>query len=155
MWACGVSLFMWLYHRPPYEASNPPALLEKISTEEIDYPEDTRSSSELLNLLHGLLQRAPLERLRIRDLRHDAFLTEGGKAPFDAPLPFIMRSSSAKGGEKLVDPSSVAVDLESLQKAIKCVWSRVSIGSGLGVRVRPSSGRSSRRPSSVSGLGLA
>jgi len=121
MWACGVSLFMWLYHRPPYEASNPPALLEKISTEEIDYPEDTRSSPELLNLLRGLLQKAPLERLRIRDLRHDAFLTEGGKSPFDTPLPFIMRSSSAKGGEKLVDPSSVAVDLEHLQKAIKCV----------------------------------
>jgi len=95
LWACGVSLFMWLYHVPPYDADSIPDLLEKISSHEILYPADERSSPELLTLLHGLLERTPKLRLRCRELRRDAFLTEGGSDPLDASLIESDRIASA------------------------------------------------------------
>ena len=83
LWACGCSLFMWMYHRLPYEADNPPALLAMIAEEPVAFPPNERGhSAELLALLHGLLTRAPKERVRIKDVRKDPFLTQHGSAPF-------------------------------------------------------------------------
>ena len=81
MWAVGVSIFMWLYHRLPYEADSVVNLMERIANEEVDYPADTAHSAELLALLRGLLERKPKMRWRIRDLRHDPWLTQSGKNP--------------------------------------------------------------------------
>lgn len=81
MWAVGVSIFMWLYHRLPYEADSVVNLMERIANEEVDYPADTAHSAELLALLHGLLERRPKMRWRIRDLRNDLWLTQSGKSP--------------------------------------------------------------------------
>eukprot|EP00965_Chrysotila_dentata_P153086 5058995-Pleurochrysis_carterae.AAC.2 len=74
---------MWLYHRSPYEAPTVMLLLQKISEEEISFPEDTRSSAPLLNLLKRLLERNPTLRYKHSDLRHDEFLTLGGEDPLD------------------------------------------------------------------------
>ena len=49
LWACGCSLFMWMYHRLPYEADNPPALLAMIAEEPVAFPPNERGhSAELL-----------------------------------------------------------------------------------------------------------
>lgn len=78
MWAVGVSLFMWLYHRMPYESDSVMNLMQKIANEEVGFPEDATHSPELLALLRGLLDRIPKQRLRIRDLRRDPWFTDHG-----------------------------------------------------------------------------
>ena len=107
VWACGVSLFMWMYHALPYSADNPPELMNMIANEEVVYPEDSTHSASLIELLHGLLERAPRQRLRVRDIRRNKFLTRDG----DDPLP----TATA------VMPGAVAVPKADLSAAIKRV----------------------------------
>ena len=106
MWAVGVSMFMWLYHRLPYEADSVVNLMERIANEEVDYPADTVHSAELLGLLRGLLDRRPKMRMRIRDLRNDPWLTLSGKCP----LP-----------PAAVPPNAMAVPRSDLANAVKRV----------------------------------
>ena len=81
VWACGVSLYMWLYHRPPYVADHVPGLLQVIANDEVEYPTDEAHSPSLLALLGGMLERKPKMRLRLRDIRRDEFITSGGAEP--------------------------------------------------------------------------
>ena len=58
-------------------------LLEKIKNaeqhEHLEFIDDlVGRSSEVMALLNGLLTRKPIQRLRVRDMRHDAFLTMDG-----------------------------------------------------------------------------
>jgi len=86
MWACGASLFMWLYHRSPYTADNQIDLLNAIANDEVEYPPDDLHSEELLTLLRGLLERKPKMRLRTRDVRRNSFITENGTNPLPAAI---------------------------------------------------------------------
>jgi len=105
-WAVGVCLFMWLYHRPPYEAPTVHMLLERIKDEELVFPGDTFSSWQLLELLRRLLDRHPGRRYKLRDLRKDAFITDDGASPVPACR---------------VDESQVSVAVYELQTAITTV----------------------------------
>ena len=107
VWACGVSLFMWMYHALPYSADNPPELMNMIANEEVVYPEDSTHSASLIELLHGLLERAPRQRLRVRDIRRSKFLTRDGADPLP-PATAVM-------------PGAVAVPKADLSAAIKRV----------------------------------
>ena len=106
MWAVGVSLFMWMYHKPPYESDSVVNLMEKIATEEVTYPEDGTHSRELKLLLMGLLERMPKVRFKVRDLRRDAWLTRSGKAPLPAGI---------------AAPNAMAVAKADLANAVKRV----------------------------------
>ena len=94
MWACGVTLYMWLYHKPPFDAESIVALMAAIADGAVRYPDDEQhgaassssnnklASAELRALLGCLLERNPRQRPRVcRDLRQDAFLTRGGAEP--------------------------------------------------------------------------
>ena len=91
VWACGISLYMWLYHRLPHEADSVVALMAEIASGSIRYPaEGDRDappsiSAELRTLLHKLLAPRPRDRPRCRDLRSDAFITRGGLEPLPPP----------------------------------------------------------------------
>ena len=85
IWAVGCCLYMWMYHRCPYLADNPPKLLQMIADEPVDYPDDKSHSASLVALLHALLAKAPRERITIKGLRKDAFLTRDSAEPMPAP----------------------------------------------------------------------
>jgi serine/threonine protein kinase len=86
IWACGVSLFMWMYHRCPYEADHIPGLMEAIANDDVAWPDDSEHSPSLVALLKGLLDRRPKMRLRIKELRRDAFITDGGMDEMPPPV---------------------------------------------------------------------
>ena len=101
MWACGVSLWMWLYTDLPYDADSVPDMMQKIANEEVPYPpaDDPRNagrSESLLKLLRGLLERKPKMRHRIRDLRRDAFITDDGRQPLPEPVAVPQLQSAAR-----------------------------------------------------------
>ena len=108
VWACGVSLYMWMYHTMPYEAEHLPGLLQKIADEEVVYPEDKTHSESLIKLLHSMLDRAPRQRARVRDLRRDAFINDDGKEPLNPPLV------GDKGGKVTVPREELANAIERI-----------------------------------------
>jgi len=119
LWACGVSLYMWLYHDSPYTSDNPPGLLKAIAEDAVVYPAKAPGaaeppSAELLALLAGMLEKAPLQRSRVKELRRDAFITNNGAEPLEEPAEVV----NARDG-------NVTVPKSELQSAIK----RISIQS--------------------------
>lgn len=96
MWALGVCIFMWLYHRLPYESDSVVNLMEKIANDDVPYPTDTSRSPELMTMMRGLLDRRPKMRLRVRDLRRDPWLTQAGKAPLPPAVAAPDAMSAAK-----------------------------------------------------------
>ena len=71
-------------------------------------------SAELLALLAGMLEKAPLQRSRVKELRRDAFITNNGAEPLEEPAEVV----NARDG-------NVTVPKSELQSAIK----RISIQS--------------------------
>lgn len=83
-------------------------LLQVIANDEVAYPvDDGTHSPSLLQLLRGLLERAPRERMRVREMRRDVFITADG----NEPLPPALTSN----------PGAVAVSKPELTSAIKRV----------------------------------
>jgi len=111
LWACGVSIFMWLYFIPPFMSDNPPGLLKAISEEDIVWPEDKSHSAELVALVRGLLQKQPSDRSRIKDMRRDAFITRNGAEPLDQALPIV----NAKDGCVVVPKSELHMAVERVK----------------------------------------
>ena len=69
-WALGVCLYMWMYLKAPFEAPTVHMLLELIRESEVVYPTHVyKASDSLMELLRGLLQQKPIQRLRVKDMR--------------------------------------------------------------------------------------
>ena len=89
MWALGVCVYMWLYHKPPCNAPTQMLLMEEIRKADIEYhdaiaeaPVDFKGHPPLLmDMLKALLHVQPQQRLRVRDLRRHPFLTKDGQEP--------------------------------------------------------------------------
>lgn len=117
LWALGVSMYLWVFHAPPYIAPTAPLLMELIRAEEVSYDGDSHGAGELvMSLMRGLLARSPSARHSLADLRRDPLLTLAGHEP----LP----------------PAEVPESLGSLAKmAVETAFARVST---LHHAVRPS-----------------
>ena len=91
VWALGVCLYMWTFHRLPFEAPTVFMLMEAIREGELDFGvapvgvEGGVASAELLSLVRGMLAKKPQQRLRVRDLRRHVWVTSHGTAPLPAP----------------------------------------------------------------------
>ena len=116
IWAVGCCLYMWMYHECPYVADNPPKLLQMIADDSIDYPDDKCHSERLMALLHALLAKAPRERITIKGLRKDAFLTHDQAEPLPAPQgtdKSIVRDEFSNAIQRVAVMSRAAADAPS------------------------------------------
>jgi [calcium/calmodulin-dependent protein kinase] kinase len=84
LWALGVCLHMWIFLRLPFEAPTVYMLMQEIGHSPLDIPENDTHSAELIELCRGLLNKKPQLRMRIKDLRRNAWMTEGGTVPLPA-----------------------------------------------------------------------
>ena len=111
VWAFGVCLYMWIFHRLPFEAPTVFMLMEAIKEGELSVDgeqvglEGGAASEELLSLVRGLLAKKPQQRLRLRDLRRDAWMTDGHTTPLPPPVHGVHggsgRIASGELGERL------------------------------------------------------
>ena len=97
VWALGVCLYMWVFLRLPFEAPTVYMLMQEIGHSPLELPAGDARSLELLELCRGLLAKKPVQRLRIKDLRRDNWMTDGQKEPL--PVPQHERHSTVHKGE--------------------------------------------------------
>jgi len=100
IWALGVCVYMWMFHRLPFEAPTVFMLMEAIRDGELQL--DTQAyeaTPELLELLRGLLAKKPQHRLRIKDLRRSAWLTDGRSEPLPVPQNMATGHQTVHKGE--------------------------------------------------------
>lgn len=88
LWAVGVTLYLWVSGRLPFEETTPMLLMAKIRDCEpvvAAPPEasvaDAAHSDGLADVISRLLTKDVVTRLTLSQLRHHPWLTEGGKQP--------------------------------------------------------------------------
>lgn len=89
MWAVGICIYMWLYHKPACNAPTQMLLMEEIAKADIQYSDAIAEAPDgfeghppaLMEMMKALLVALPTQRLRVRDLRRHPFLTNDGAEP--------------------------------------------------------------------------
>ncbi|DAZ99357.1 TPA: hypothetical protein N0F65_005208 [Lagenidium giganteum] len=72
VWACGITLYMFIYGHPPFTAKNMSELYVKIQNDPIVYPEkvgDRVVETSLRDLLSKILEKDPKKRYTTKDIR--------------------------------------------------------------------------------------
>jgi len=100
IWALGVCVYMWMFHRLPFEAPTLFMLMEAIRDGQLELDSSAYAATpELVELVRGLLAKKPQHRLRIKDLRRNAWLTEGRSAPLPQPQNMATGHQTVQKGE--------------------------------------------------------
>lgn len=84
VWALGVTLYLLLFGRLPFTADNIPDLYHNIVHQPLVIPEDT--PPPLRNLLRTILDKCPVSRITIPELKVHEWLTMNGTMP----LPHLL-----------------------------------------------------------------
>ncbi|EQC26993.1 CAMKK/CAMKK-META protein kinase [Saprolegnia diclina VS20] len=77
VWACGVTLYLFVYGHLPFEAETPQLLYEKIKSDPITFAtlvQETPVNPDVIDLLRGILNKDPAERLTTQDIRNHPWL---------------------------------------------------------------------------------
>ena len=99
VWALGVCVYMWMFHRLPFEAPTVFMLMEAIREGELEIPDTYPASADLTELLRGLLAKKPRHRLRIKDLRRNAWMTNNHSEPLPVPAHLATAHATVHIGE--------------------------------------------------------
>ena len=75
MWALGITLYVLVYWKVPFDQENVPALFQSIIDDDIEYPSQPTISPNLKELFSKILEKDPEERISMADLKKHPFLT--------------------------------------------------------------------------------
>ena len=84
MWALGVTLFAMIYNELPFWADNELAVLDKILTTDITLPKTRDISDGLKRILLRMLDKNPLTRATLSELKKDEWLNQGYAVSLDS-----------------------------------------------------------------------
>lgn len=70
IWACGITLYNLVSGEYPFDGDVIMKLFENITSKSLTMPESVKLSSELEELLGGLLKKNPIERWRIIQIKN-------------------------------------------------------------------------------------
>ena len=77
IWALGVTLYTLVYGHLPFSATSIPVLYEQIKAEEVPFPAKEGISEELTDLIRGILNKDPVTRLTMDQIKvRDKILTK-------------------------------------------------------------------------------
>ncbi|XP_066266672.1 calcium/calmodulin-dependent protein kinase kinase 1-like [Branchiostoma lanceolatum] len=81
VWALGVTLYCFVYGHCPFEDTSILALHTKIRTQDLTFPNRCDVSVGLKELLQKMLDKDPLSRITLPDIKVDQWVTEEGALP--------------------------------------------------------------------------
>ncbi|EEB08637.1 CAMKK/META protein kinase Ppk34 [Schizosaccharomyces japonicus yFS275] len=99
VWSMGVTLYVLLFARLPFEAPTIVDMVEKIKTEDPEIPEEC--SDKLKHLLRRLLDKNPKTRITTEELFKDPWVTKDEHSPLDEKTSSISHSFSDAALENL------------------------------------------------------
>ncbi|KAA6375656.1 MAG: putative calcium/calmodulin-dependent protein kinase kinase 2, partial [Streblomastix strix] len=80
IWAAGITLYMFLFEKPPFRGKTIPETFKAIATQTLKVP--YRLSNELTHFLFRILDKNPTTRLTINHTKAHPWLTQYGHDPF-------------------------------------------------------------------------
>lgn len=72
IWALGATLYSLVFGNVPFVANNIPAVYEKIKNDRLVFPPTIRISDELKDLIEGMLEKDPSQRLTLPQIKVSA-----------------------------------------------------------------------------------
>ena len=77
VWALGITTYCLVYLRLPFNSNNYIELIDKISTIDVEFPEDRKISNELKNLILQMLEKDPSKRITCKEIKKNEWLNKG------------------------------------------------------------------------------
>lgn len=84
VWALGVTLYALIYNELPFWAETEMGLLEQIHKTDLKLSEKRRISDGLKRVLLRMLDKSPLTRITLDELKKDKWLNEGFAVSLDS-----------------------------------------------------------------------
>ncbi|KAM6466393.1 calcium/calmodulin-dependent protein kinase kinase 1 isoform 1-T1 [Liasis olivaceus] len=81
VWAMGITLFCFVYGKCPFIDEFILALHNKIKNKPVEFPEETRISEELKDLILKMLEKNPELRITVPEIKRHPWVTKFGKDP--------------------------------------------------------------------------
>ena len=79
IWALGVTLYCMIFNQLPFWDDTEFGIIQKIHKEELKISESRQISPGLRHLLSRMLEKDPIKRADIKELRENAWINEGCK----------------------------------------------------------------------------
>ena len=92
VWALGITLYVFIFGRPPFMAQSEFAIYEEIRTTPLTFSHPI--DPQLESLLRALLEKDPAQRIRLDDVFTHPWVTMGGAWPLERKVYGITRSET-------------------------------------------------------------
>lgn len=122
IWSLGIILYAITYRKLPFENSNISMLFKSIISEEPPYPNDSRISEKLVDLIKKMLIKNPNERISIEDIKkHPFFKSDSNDKNFifnQQKINYFIRDPLAKVTPEMQIIKQMKLSMEESFKAI-------------------------------------
>ncbi|KAF0749695.1 hypothetical protein AaE_006951 [Aphanomyces astaci] len=130
IWACGVTLYMFVYGHLPFQADSLPDLYDKIKSHPVAYPTDVNGrlvDADLIDLLKGILHRDPDTRLTTSGIRAHKWT----QAMFTRVASVVTMEPISLTPESMISAISPIHLYERLHQKIKALVMANKLGQGM------------------------
>ena len=80
IWAMGITLYCFVYGKPPFLTSNILELHEMIINDPVPFPEEQKVDPDVKDLLTNILEKDPKKRYTMDEIRKHKWVTKNGTA---------------------------------------------------------------------------
>lgn len=102
IWAMGITLFLMVFQRFPFQGNNLSELYDSILNDEPSFP--AQATESLVDFLKGMLEKNPRERISLASMREHPWITQGGVDP----LLSYEENVSAEGEDPITEEDLVS-----------------------------------------------
>lgn len=77
VWALGITTYCLVYLKLPFNYNNYVDFIEKISNDDVNFPDSVNISEGLKDLIKQMLEKNPLKRITCKEIKRNKWLNQG------------------------------------------------------------------------------